>query len=92
MIFKTNIYETLYKQKIKVFKMDGKFAFLLLFSKHLEYKAKYKRRRRVSNMILVKMIQGKNVYAHQNLVRSFYLPDARPYWMIKYGQLWFDRL
>ena len=38
MIFKSNIYETLYKQKTKVFKMDGKFAFLLLFSKHLELK------------------------------------------------------
>ena len=72
--------------------MDGKFAFLLLFSKHLEHKAKYKRRRRISNMILMKMLQEKNIYAHQNLVRFFYLPDTRRYWMIKYGQSWFDRL
>ena len=72
--------------------MDGKFAFLLLFSKHLEHKAKYKRRRRVSNMILMKMLQEKNIYAHQNLVRFFCLPDTRRYWMIKYGQSWFDRL
>ena len=71
--------------------MDGKFAFLLLFSKHLEHKAKYKRRRRVSNMILMKMLQEKNIYAHQNLVRFFCLPDTRRCW-IKYGQSWFDRL
>ena len=72
--------------------MDGKFAFLLHFSRHLEHKAKYKRRRRISNMILMKMLQEKNIYAHQNLVRFFYLPDTRRYWMIKYGQSWFDRL
>ena len=51
--------------------MDDKFTFLLLFSKHLEHKAKYKRRRRVSNMILIKMLLEKNIYAHQNLVRPF---------------------
>ena len=72
--------------------MDGKFAFLLLFSKHLEHKAKWKRRRRISNMILMKMLQEKNIYGHQNLVRFFCLPDTRRYWMIKYGQSWFDRL
>ena len=43
-------------------------------------------------MILMKMLQEKNIYAHQNLVRFFYLPDTRRDWMIKYGQLWFDRL
>ena len=72
--------------------MDGKFAFLLLFSKHLEYKAKYKRRRRVSNMILMKILQERNIYAHQNLVRFFCPLDTGRYWMIKYGQSWLDRL
>ena len=43
-------------------------------------------------MILMKMLQEKNIYAHQNLVRFFCLPDTRRYWMIKYGQSWFDRL
>ena len=43
-------------------------------------------------MILMKMLQEKNIYTHQNLVRFFYLPDTRRYWMIKYGQSWFDRL
>ena len=43
-------------------------------------------------MILMKMLQEKNIYAHQNLVRFFCLTDTRRYWMIKYVQSWFDRL
>ena len=30
-------------------------------------------------MILMKMLQEKNSYTHQNLVRFFYLPDTRRY-------------
>ena len=40
----------------------------------------------------MKKLQEKNIYAHQNLVRFFHLPDTRRYWMIKYGQSWFDWL
>ena len=43
-------------------------------------------------MILMKMLQEKNIYTYQNLVRFSYLPDKGRYWMIKYGQSWFDRL
>ena len=42
-------------------------------------------------MILMKMLQEKNIYAHQNLVRFFYFPDKRRYWMIRFGP-WFDGL
>ena len=41
------------------------------YLKHVEHKAKCKRRRRVSNMILIKMLQQKNIYGHQNLMRFF---------------------
>ena len=40
----------------------------------------------------MKKLQEKIIYAHQNLVRFFHLPDTRRYWMIKYGQSWFDWL
>ena len=43
-------------------------------------------------ILMMKMLLEKNIYAHQNLVRFFYLPDTRRYWMLKYGQPWLDQL
>ena len=40
----------------------------------------------------MKTLQEKNIYAHQDLGRLFYLPHTRRYWMIKNDQSWFDGL
>ena len=71
-------------------KMDKKLAFLILFSNHQIAKQKYKNRRKMFNTILFRLIQQQEILG--NTLLWGLVPAACRFWMIAYGQNWFERL
>ena len=78
-----------YQREIKQ-KINKKLAFLILFSNHQIAKRKYKKRRKMLNTILFRLIQQQEILG--NTLLCGLVPTARRFWMINYGQDWFERL
>ena len=78
-----------YQREIKQ-KMNKKLAFLILFSNHQIAKRKYKKRRKMLNTILFRLIQQQEILG--NTLLCGLVPTARRFWMINHRQDWFERL
>ena len=76
-----------YQREIK--KMDKKLTFFILFSNHQIANRKYKKRRKMLNTILFTLIQQQEILG--NTLLWGLVPRARRFWMIDYGQNWFER-
>ena len=76
-----------YQREIK--KMDKKLTFFILFSNHQIANRKYKKRRKMLNTIFFTLIQQQEILG--NTLLWGLVPRARRFWMIDYGQNWFER-
>ena len=68
-----------YQREIKQ-KMNKKLAFLILFSNHQIAKRKYKKRRKMLNTILFRLIQQQEILG--NTLLWGLVPTAHIFWMI----------